>query len=68
MVEESKNTESGLSLAEIWTDEKLTALAIEARKNMQIIDRKYRFKTYSACFVGKDLAIWLKQKQVRNNS
>ena len=31
---------------------------------MQIIDRKYRFKTYKACFVGKDLAMWLKASDV----
>ena len=31
---------------------------------MQIIDRKYRFKTYKACFVGKDLALWMKANDV----
>ena len=47
-----------------WTDEQLRDISQQARVAMQIIDRKYRFKTYKACFVGKDLALWMKANDV----
>ena len=47
-----------------WSDEQLANIATESRAGLQIIDRKYRFKTYKACFVGQDLAMLLKQKGV----
>ena len=47
-----------------WSEEQLRDISQQARVAMQVIDRKYRFKTYKACFVGKDLALWLKANDV----
>jgi len=36
----------------------LKEVAAAARAGLDIKDRTYRFKTYRACFVGRDLVKW----------
>jgi len=42
-----------------YTEDEVAKIAEAARGKLQIVDRKYRFKIFSACFVGTDLANWL---------
>lgn len=47
-----------------WSDDDLSAIAARAQQGVVVRDRSYRFKTYHKCFVGKELAMWIKQEEL----
>lgn len=45
----------------------LQSIAEDLRKNIEVKDRTYRFKTYSQCFVGSDAVQYLLSKNYAEN-
>ncbi len=48
-----------------WSTEEVSELSKVLKEKLDIKDRKYRFKTYKKCFVGKDCVKFLIENGVR---
>ena len=46
-----------------WTEEEISNIAAEARQELEIRDRSYRWTTYQDCFVATQLTDWFIVKE-----